>query len=87
MKRDYEYEGDCSPISPWGYFWYNILFSIPVIGFIFLVVFALKADNVNLKNYARSFFCGLIISIIIIVILLATGLLATIIENLTNIYG
>lgn len=28
------------PISAWGYFGYNILFSIPIIGFIFLIVFS-----------------------------------------------
>lgn len=85
MAKDYEYEGDCSPISPWGYFWYNVLFAIPIVGFIFLLVFSFGADNVNLKNYARSFFCGLLISLIILGILLATGLLGQIIQNLTLI--
>lgn len=28
------------PLSPWAYFGYNILFSIPVIGFILLIVFS-----------------------------------------------
>ena len=46
------------PISAWGYFGYEILFAIPIIGFIILVIFALGgARNINLKNFARSYFC------------------------------
>ena len=44
------------PISAWGYFGYNILFSIPIIGFIFLIVFSFDSSNINRRNYARSFF-------------------------------
>ena len=61
----YEYK----PISMWGYFGYEILFSIPVIGFIFLLVYSLGGTkNVNLKNFARSYFCFLILAIIFFVI-------------------
>ena len=35
------------PISAWGYFGYNILFSIPIIGFIFLIVFSFDSSNIN----------------------------------------
>lgn len=44
------------PISAWGYFGYNILFSIPIVGFILLIVFSLDSSNINRRNYARSFF-------------------------------
>lgn len=54
------------PISAWGYFGYNLLFAIPIIGFIFLIVYACGGtQNKNLKNYARSFFCGFIVALII----------------------
>lgn len=67
------------PISAWGYFGYNILFSIPLIGFIFLVVYALGGTrNINLKNYARSFFCIYAIIFIILVILIASGVIFSI---------
>lgn len=60
------------PISMWGYFGYQILFAIPFIGFIFLIVFACGGKkNVNVKNFARSYFCVLIIWIVIIAIVLA----------------
>ena len=45
-----------TPISAWGYFGYNILFSIPIIGFIFLIIFSFDSSNINRRNYARSFF-------------------------------
>ena len=62
-----------TPISMWGYFGYELLFSIPCVGFILLIVFSLTATNVNLKNFARSYFCFTIIAIVVCLILAATG--------------
>lgn len=60
------------PISMWGYFGYEILFSIPCVGIILLLVFSFGGTkNKNLKNFARSYFCFLIVSAIIIGILVA----------------
>ena len=57
------------PLSPWTYFLLNIVYSIPLIGFIVLIVMALGGtDNINKRNYARSFFCSLLISAILILI-------------------
>lgn len=53
------------PLSAWAYFGYTLLYCIPIVGFIFLIVFALSDDNINRRNHARSYFCGLIISLII----------------------
>lgn len=64
------------PISMWGYFGYELLFSIPCIGFILLIVFALGGTkNVNLRNFARSYFCFLIIVVVLFLILIATGVI------------
>ena len=61
----YEYE----PISMWGYFGYEILFSIPIIGFIVLLVYAFGGTrNINLRNFSRSYFCLFIIAMIIFII-------------------
>lgn len=58
------------PISMWGYFGYELLFAIPLVGFIVLLVFAFGGTrNKNLKNFARSYFCAMIVAVIIIVIL------------------
>ena len=54
------------PISMWGYFGYELLFVIPCVGWICLIVFALGGtSNVNLKNFARSYFCFLILAVIL----------------------
>lgn len=71
------------PISMWGYFGYELLFAIPVIGFIFLLVYALGGTrNINVRNFARSYFCVLVILIVLMLILIATGSLAAIFANL-----
>ncbi len=58
------------PISAWGYIGWNILFAIPLVGWILILIFGLGGTkNINLKNYARSF---------LIVFLLALGLVALI---------
>ncbi|MCR5590643.1 MAG: hypothetical protein K6F73_03860 [Lachnospiraceae bacterium] len=59
-----------TPISMWGYFGYELLFSIPCIGFIFLIIYATSASNRNLRNFARSYFCYLIIVLIVCAIAL-----------------
>ncbi|MBR4169205.1 MAG: hypothetical protein IKR47_05720 [Lachnospiraceae bacterium] len=72
----YSIPDDYKPISMWGYFWYQILFSIPVIGTIILIFKAIGASNKNVRNFARSYFCVLVLVLIIAGILLATGVLA-----------
>ena len=64
------------PITMWGYFGYQILFSIPIVGIILLLVFAFGGTkNINLKNFARSYFCFLII-VAIVVAIASTTILA-----------
>lgn len=76
---NYTYKNDPSippyyrPLSPWAYFGYNILFAIPLIGWIFLIIFAFDNSNINRKNYARSFFVVYLLIIIIVVIFAAVG--------------
>ncbi len=72
------------PMGAWSYFGYSILFSIPIVGLICLIVFALSSGNINRRSYARSFFCLYIIWGIIILILSATGGLAALIAALAK---
>jgi hypothetical protein len=72
------------PLAAWGYFWLQVLFSIPVIGFIFLIVFSFNDNNIARRSFARSFFCFLIVALIIGVIVgVAAG--GTILSYLTSI--
>jgi hypothetical protein len=65
----YEYR----PLSPWAYLGYEILFAIPIVGFICLIVFACSNDNINRRNFARSYFCVLLIAVIVAVCLAIFG--------------
>ena len=71
-KYNYDGSSQFKPISAWGYVGYSILFSIPIIGLVFLIVFAFSSGNINRRSYARSYFCWLLIAIIISA-LIATG--------------
>lgn len=79
QNGNYNYKTDPSipqyyrPLSPWAYFGYNILFTIPLIGLIFLIIYAFDNSNINRKNYARSFFIVWLIVIILVCVVLALG--------------
>lgn len=63
------------PLGAWSYFGLQLLFSIPIIGFIFLIIFSCKKSNINRRNFARSYWCGLIIVAAIFAILLIISLI------------
>ena len=56
------------PLSPWAYLGYEILFAIPVVGWICLIVCALSQGNINRRNFARSYFCIYLIVILAVVL-------------------
>ena len=56
------------PLSPWAYLGLDILYCIPVLGWIFLICHALSGRNINRRNYARSFFCIYLIFILLVVL-------------------
>ena len=62
------------PIGAWAYFGLNILYAIPIVGFIFLIIHACSSGNINRRSFARSFFCVWIVAAIVVLItLLAAG--------------
>lgn len=75
------------PISMWGYFGYDILFSIPLIGFIVALVLAIGSKNKNVKNFAGSYFCVLILSVVVMVVCIAISLATGAISSLEDIIG
>lgn len=64
------------PLSPWSYFGLGILYSLPLVGWIFLIVHAIGSTNLNRRNYARSYFCVYVLVIILIAVLGAMGVLS-----------
>ena len=71
-----------APVSAWRYYGYQLLFSIPILGIICLIAVALFAQNVNIRSFARSYFCGAIIVAILVglLYLIAAPLLLNLIE-------
>lgn len=63
------------PISMWGYLGYEILFALPVIGLICLLIFSFGGNkNRNVQNFARSYFCMLIVYTILVIVFFVTAL-------------
>ena len=59
------------PISAWGYFGYQLLFAIPCVGIILLIIFSCGGTrNINLRNFARSYFCVLLLLVILFAIIM-----------------
>lgn len=63
------------PLSPWAYFGLQILFNVPIVGFIFLIIFSCKKDNINRRNFARSYWCSLILVAIVILVVFVLAIL------------
>ena len=61
------------PLSAWAYWGLSLLFSVPIVGFVFLIVFSCSGANINRRSFARSYFCWLIIAGIILTVILLTG--------------
>lgn len=55
-------------LGPWAYFGLQLLFSIPIVGLIFLIIFSLDNSNLNRRNYARSFWCALLVGVVLSII-------------------
>lgn len=53
------------PMGAWEYFGYSILYAIPLIGFIMLIVFACSGSNIARRSHARSYFCFMLLGLII----------------------
>ncbi len=63
--REVPHDSRFRPISAWGYVGYTLLFTIPVIGLIFLLWFTFSPRNYNRRSYARAMWCFLLVAVII----------------------
>ena len=70
MEQQQLYTEQYRPLSPWAYFGLTLLFSIPVVGFVFLLVFTFNNNNINRRNFARSYWCGALIAICVSILLI-----------------
>ena len=56
------------PLGAWAYFGLTILFSIPIIGLIFIIIFSFSDANINRRNFARSYFCMLVVLLVLVAV-------------------
>lgn len=75
-----------SPVSPWRLLGLKILFAIPIVGFICLIAYSFN-DNVNIKNFARLYWCELLVGIIILIFLIASGVSEDVIESIMELFN
>ena len=77
------------PLGPWAYFGLQLLFCLPIVGFICLIVFSFDNGNINRRNFARSYWCALLIQVILIalmvVLVLVLGLDESIVEQVQTL--
>ncbi len=89
MTRPEDLPPRLRPVKAWAYVGYDILFAVPLIGFIFMIVFAVSDENVNRRNYARSYFCKMLlvlgVFLLIFLIALITGSLGALSDRVQNI--
>ena len=64
------------PLGAWANFLLTVLFSIPIIGLIFLIIFSFSDANINRRNFARSYFCMMVVMIVLVVAGVATGVIS-----------
>ena len=58
------------PLSMWAYVGYQLLFTVPLVGFICLLVFAFGASsNKNLQNFARGVLALRVIAVVIAILI------------------
>ena len=57
------------PIKPWGYVGYMLLYALPLIGIIMVIVNACSSDNINKRNYARSYLWMMLVSLIFVFVI------------------
>ena len=71
--RNYDYGYGFKPISPWGYVGYSLLWAIPVVGWIIWLCTAIGSKQRNVRNFARSVFCGFITLVIAASVVVGTA--------------
>lgn len=63
-----KYRGTNHYIGAWGYVGLEILYGIPVIGWIFLIVHCFSSEHENRMHFARHFFARLLVALVVVAI-------------------
>ena len=61
--------GKYRPMGAWGYVGYSILMSIPLVGFILCIVFALDSSYIVRRSYARGMLLTELLACLILILI------------------
>jgi hypothetical protein len=62
------------PMGAWSYFGLQLLFAIPIVGFVFLIVFSFSRGNLNSRSFARSYWCAALVGVAVFVVIMIFAL-------------
>ncbi len=85
MKKAKEYQSipfQCLPLTAWQYVGYQILFAIPIIGIFAVLATSLFAKNYNLRSFARSYICGFLVLLTVLIVIVLIFILIAGVEGL-----
>lgn len=67
-----EPDGKYKPLGAWAYWGLSLLYTIPLIGWIFALVFAVSDKNIHRRNHARAYWIGVLIAAVLVAIFYGT---------------
>ncbi len=74
------------PLGAWAYFGLMLLYSVPIVGLVFMIIFAFSKGNINRRSFTRGMwipvFIALAVFLVLVIIALVTGQSPEFIENI-----
>ena len=76
--------GQYAPLSPWAYFGLGLLYSVPIVGLVFMIIFSIKRTNINRRNYTLSYWIVYVLALAVAIVLAALGVLGGTLSGVFN---
>ena len=76
--------GQYAPLSPWAYFGLGLLYSIPIVGLVFMIIFSIKKTNINRRNFTLSYWIVYVLALAVAIVLAALGVLGGTLSGIFN---
>ncbi|MBR4473679.1 MAG: hypothetical protein IKS55_08575 [Oscillospiraceae bacterium] len=83
---DYYGSEEYRPLGAWSYFGLTILYTLPIIGLIFLLIHTFSGKNINRRSFARSRWCRLLVIILSFLIIYGIAVPAGWTTGLSNVF-
>ena len=48
-------------MGAWAYFGLRLLYTVPIVGLVFMIVFTFSSGNINRRSFTRSYWCEYLI--------------------------